>query len=151
MNNSNNREDKDMQTEEQKKIKVRKFEKNNSKDLFLINSRLKAKNNKYELENEKDFIPNKNIISLDGRISLGIQNTMDENPIQKPKKYNKQLNMNKFLKFKSNIIRNNSNKAMNIISDSNKNKVHLVDPLLYDKFNERYFINSNKRFKTLEI
>ena len=59
--------------------------------------------------------------------------------------------MNKFLKFKSNIIRNNSNKAMNIISDSNKNKVHLVDPLLYDKFNERYFINSNKRFKTLEI
>ena len=151
MNNSNNREDKDMQTEEQKKIKVRKFEKNNSKDLFLINSRLKAKNNKYELENEKDFISNKNIISLDGRISLGIQNTMDENPIQKPKKYNKQLNMNKFLKFKSNIIRNNSNKAMNIISDSNKNKVHLVDPLLYDKFNERYFINSNKRFKTLEI
>ena len=76
---------------------------------------------------------------------------IDESPIQIPKKYNKQLNMNIFLRFKNNIIRNNSKKAMNVIFDTNKNKIHLVDPLLYDKFNERYFVNNNKRFKTLEV
>lgn len=150
INNSNNKEDKNMQTEENIK-KVKKFEKNNSKDLFLINSRFNAKHNKNESENEKDFLPNKKIFTIDGHNSLGSQNMIDENLILKPKKYNKQLNMNKFLKFRSNIIRNNSIKAMNIITDSNKNKIHLVDPLLYDKFNERNYINSNKRFKTLEI
>ena len=37
------------------------------------------------------------------------------------------------------------NKNINL----NRSKVHLVDPLLFDKFNERYYDN-NKRFKTLE-
>ena len=151
--NNSNKEDKTIQTEEQKKIKVRKYEKNSNKDLFLINSKFKENylNNRNKLENKKDCFSNKNIGTSDGNGSLGNLDMIDESPIQIPKKYNKQLNMNIFLRFKNNIIRNNSKKAMNVIFDTNKNKIHLVDPLLYDKFNERYFVNNNKRFKTLEV
>ena len=152
--NDINKDDKTMQTEE-KKIKVKKFGKNNSKDLFVINSRFNNKKLRNmsvgtEIENEKNILPKKNIITFDGYDSLGNQ-YFEENSKEVPKKYNKQLNMNKFLKFKNSFKRANSNKAVNVIMNSNKNKVHLVDPLLYDKFNERYFVNNHKRFKTLEI
>lgn len=152
--NDINKDDKTMQTEE-KKIKVKKFGKNNSKDLFVINSRFNNKKLRNmsvgtEIENEKNILPRKNIITFDGYDSLGNQ-YFEENSKEVPKKYNKQLNMNKFLKFKNSFKRANSNKALNVIMNSNKNKVYLVDPLLYDKFNERYFVNNHKRFKTLEI
>ena len=151
--NDINKEDKTLQTEE-KRIKVKKFGKNNSKDLFVINSRFNNKKLRNmsvgtEIESEKNILPNKNIITLDGYDSLGNQ-YLEENSKEIPKKYNKQLNMNKFLKFKNSFKRANSNKAVNVIMNSDKNKVHYVDPLLYDKFNEKYFVNNHKRFKTLE-
>ena len=72
------------------------------------------------------------------------------------KKYNKQLNMNKLRKVgilnysESKKIKDIfRNKVMNKNINLNRSKVHLVDPLLFDKFNERYYDN-NKRFKTLE-
>ena len=152
---SNVKEDKDIQTEEFENNKVLKSNKSNkNKDLFLINSRF---NNKYQNKHneiEKDFVKNTNIINLDGNNSLGINYMIEESPININKKYNKQLNMNKFRKIgklnysedkkyaKDKMIKKGySNKAIDVIYHSSKGKVHLVDPLLFDKFNVRYFNN----------
>jgi hypothetical protein len=152
---SNVKEDKDIQTEEFENNKVLKSNKSNkNKDLFLIHSRF---NNKYQNKHneiEKDFVKNTNIINLDGNNSLGINYMIEESPININKKYNKQLNINKFRKIgklnysedkkyaKDKMIKKGySNKAIDIIYHSSKGKVHLVDPLLFDKFNVRYFNN----------
>jgi len=158
-NDRDDREDKDMQTEEIKNVKIYKKQSDNKKDLFLIDSRLKenSRNKMNEIEKENFFIPKKNIISLDGYYSLGNKYMLDDNPTQINKKYNKQLNMNKLRKNgklnssdgKKPLKKINSNKLINVLSCSNKDKVHLVDPLMFDKFNERY-LDINKRFKTLE-
>ena len=42
----------------------------------------------------------------------------------------------------------NNGKLPSILSIYNKDKVHVVDPLVYDRFNNQYF---NKRLKTLDV
>lgn len=158
---NNEKEDKNMQTEEMENKKLLNEDKN--KDLFLIHSRFdidKHRNKRNVIEN--DLVKNANIVTLDGYNSLCIENMFEENPTNSIKKYNKQLNMNKFrkngklksidrkngIKGKS-VKKLNSNKSLNPILNSNRGKVNLVDPLLFDKFNEGYY-NNNQRFKTIE-
>ena len=158
INDRDDREDKDMQTEEIKNVKIQKQD-DNKKDLFLIDSRMKdnSRNKMNEIEKENYFFQKKNIISLDGYYSLGNKYMLDDNPIQINKKYNKQLNTNKPRKNgklyssdgKKSLKNIDNNKLMNVLSCSNKDKVHLVDPLMFDKFHER-FLDINKRFKTVE-
>ena len=143
------REDKDINTEDPQKIKNIK-----KSDLFLVDSRFKNIRKKMEIEN--DLIQNKNIINLDGCNSLGSKYMHEESTQTSNKKYNKQLNMNKLRKVgilnysESKKIKDIfRNKGMNKNINLNRSKVHLVDPLFFDKFNERYYDN-NKRFKTLE-
>ena len=143
------REDKDINIEDPQKIKNIK-----KSDLFLVDSRFKNIRKKMEIEN--DLIQNKNIINLDGCNSLGSKYMHEESTQTSNKKYNKQLNMNKLRKVgilnysESKKIKDIfRNKGMNKNINLNRSKVHLVDPLLFDKFNERYYDN-NKRFKTLE-
>ena len=158
------KEEKDMQTEEfENKKALNNHNKNQKRDLFLIHSRFN--NNRYQNkinEIEKDFVKNANIITLNAYNSLGSGYMREESPIIN-KKYNKQLNMNKFRKFgklnfsedkkyikERGIKKVYSNKALNPIYRSNKGKVHIVDHLLFDKFNERYYDNNKKEFKTLQ-
>jgi hypothetical protein len=146
---NNVKEDKDIQTEEFGNKKVLKRSKDSKKkDLFLIHSRFNNNYQNKQNEIEKDFIKNTNIVNLDGNNSLGINCMIEESPININKKYNKQLNMNKFRKFgklnysedkkyaKEKMIKKDyNNKGINVIYHSSKGKVHLVDPLLFDKFN----------------
>jgi hypothetical protein len=99
-NDGGDREDKNMQTEEIKNVKICRNQDNDKKDLFLINSRFKeyTKNKMNEIEKENSFIPNKIYISLDGYDSLGNKYMLGESPNQINKKYNKQLNTNKLRK-----------------------------------------------------
>ena len=152
---NNVKEDKDIQTEEFGNKKVLKRSKDSKKkDLFLIHSRFNNNYQNKQNEIEKDFVKNTNIVNLDGNNSLGINCMIEESPININKKYNKQLNMNKFRKFgklnysedkkyaKEKMIKKDyNNKGINVIYHSSKGKVHLVDPLLFDKFNVRYFNN----------
>ena len=159
---SNRKEDKDIQTEEvNKKIYINNYNDNKEKDLFLIHSRFNNNDNKNTRNKvHTDLIPNTNIITLDGYISLADESRNEEKIINNNKKYNQQLNMNKLKKFwkinfnedkKSNqekgIKKVNSNKALKEIYDSNKDKVHLIDPLLFDKYKVKF---NNKKFNTLE-
>ena len=70
---------------------------------------------------------------------------LEESPNQaNNKKYNKQLNMKKFRKTwildqsndnknkNKNLKKINGDKDMNLLLDSNKYRIHLIDPLLYD-------------------
>ena len=68
---------------------------------------------------------------------------LEESPNQvNKKKYNKQLNMKKFRKNgildtsndnkNKNLKKINGDKDMNLLLDSNKYRIHLIDPLLYD-------------------
>ena len=149
---NNEREDKNMQTEEFELKKIVKKEENKKKDLFIIHSRFNIdKRNEFE----NDLVKNTNIVNIDGYHSLGTENIFDESPININKKYNKQLNMNKLRKKnKPNLSERknnkseketkkaNSNIALDKIYKSYKGKVHLVDPLLFDKFNAGYFNNN---------
>ena len=161
---NNNKEDKNLQTDEEtikRSFGVNRANIDNieikKKDSLLITSN-DVKNN--EIEN--DLIHSRNLVNLDGQ-QLPEDKYILEN-ISSNKKYNKQLNMNKFRKFgklseinnkynnKKKILnklikRGKSNKALNIGYEMNKDNIHLVDPLLFDKFNEQYI---NRRFKTLE-
>ena len=129
---------------------------------FLNKNKYKYKTSSNLIEDENDYLSKKNIVTLDGRSSLSKLHMLEESPNQvNKKKYNKQLNMNKFRKNgildssndnkNKNLKKINSNKDMHCLSDSNKYRIHLIDPLLYDKFNERYFVNNKKRFKALEM
>ena len=159
---SNRKEDKDIQTEEvNKKIYINNYNDNKKKDLFLIHSRFnnnKNKNRRNDVEN--DLIPNTNVITLDGYNSLGNESRKEGKNINTNKKYNKQLNMNKFRKFwklnsseekkyyqEKGLKKVNSNKAINGIYNLKRDKVHLIDPLLFDKFKVRF---NNKKFNTIE-
>ena len=156
------KEDKDIQTEAIDKTKLIKgYNINKKKDLFLIHSRFNNNDNKNTRNKvHTDLVPNTNIITLDGYISLADESRNEEKTINNNKKYNQQLNMFKLRKFwkinfnedkKSNqekgIKKVNSNKALKEIYDSNKDKVHLIDPLLFDKYKVKF---NNKKFNTLE-
>ena len=177
INNIHEESDKDIKAEEKtiqtetiktEKIKSKEFKKNNNINFLMICKRFLNKNKyKYKtssnlIEDENDYLSKKNIVTLDGRSSLSKLHMLEESPNQvNKKKYNKQLNMNKFRKNgildtsndnkNKNLKKINSNKDMHCLSDSNKYRIHLIDPLLYDKFNERYFVNNKKRFKALEM
>ena len=162
------KEDKDMQTEEVKNAFSAKRKnlvniKIKNKNSLLITSNNSVNFKKKYLAN--DLINSRNIVNLDGQISLGDKYMIENIPSYK--KYNKQLNMNKLVKFgklsemiininlkedKNNvrnkiIKRGNSNQVINFHYHLKKDGIHILDPLLFDKFNERYI---NKRFKTIE-
>ena len=138
-----------------------------------INTILKNKDIKYPLikSNIRNLIYNvnesrNNIITLEGFNSLGSQdlstskskrkkdkkdNKIINNNYRKSKK-NSQINKNKNnstsvknnFKIKAEIFNNN---LPSIMPYYNKEKVHFVDPLVLDKFNEHYI---NNKLKTLE-
>ena len=138
-----------------------------------INTILKNKEIKYPLikSNIRNLIYNvnesrNNIITLEGFNSLGNQdlstskskrkkdkkdNKIINNNYRKSKK-NSQINKNKNnstsvknnFKIKAEIFNNN---LPSIMPYYNKEKVHFVDPLVLDKFNEHYI---NNKLKTLE-
>ena len=140
---------------------------------FQINTILKNKEIKYPLikSNIRNLIYNvnesrNNIITLEGFNSLGSQdlstskskrkkdkkdNKIINNNYRKSKK-NSQINKNKNnstsvknnFKIKAEIFNNN---LPSIMPYYNKEKVHFVDPLVLDKFNEHYI---NNKLKTLE-
>ena len=105
-----------------------------------------------------------NIITLEGFNSLGSQDlSTSKSKRKKDKKDNKIIN-NNYRKSKKNsqINKNNSTSVNNnfkikaeifnnnlpsIMPYYNKEKVHFVDPLVLDKFNEHYI---NNKLKTLE-
>ena len=103
-----------------------------------------------------------NIITIDGQNSIGNQDISNSRSSRRlPIKYNKVMNNNyrisrKLLQLSKknhnsagaeNLEINNS-KLPSILSLYNKDKVHVVDPLVYDRFNNQYF---NKRLKTLDV
>ena len=105
---------------------------------------------------------NNNIITIDGQNSVGNQDLFNSRSSRRlPKRYNKVMNNNyrisrKLLQLSKqnhdssgaeNLERNNG-KLPSIPSLYNKDKVHVVDPLVYDRFNNQYF---NKRLKTLDV
>ena len=138
-----------------------------------INTILKNKDIKYPLikSNIRNLIYNvnesrNNIITLEGFNSLGNQDlSISKSKRKKDKKNNKIIN-NNYRKSKKNSQinknRNNSTSVKNnfkikaeifnnnlpsIMPYYNKEKVHFVDPLVLDKFNEHYI---NNKLKTLE-
>ena len=138
-----------------------------------INTILKNKEIKYPLikSNIRNLIYNvnesrNNIITLEGFNSLGNQDlSISKSKRKKDKKNNKIIN-NNYRKSKKNSQinknRNNSTSVKNnfkikaeifnnnlpsIMPYYNKEKVHFVDPLVLDKFNEHYI---NNKLKTLE-
>ena len=138
---------------------------------FQINTILKNKEIKYPLikSNIRNLIYNvnesrNNIITLEGFNSLGNQDLYTiKSKIKKDKKDDKIIN-NNYRKSKKNsqINKNNSTSVKNnfkikaeifnnnlpsIMPYYNKEKVHFVDPLVLDKFNEHYI---NNKLKTLE-
>ena len=138
---------------------------------FQINTILKNKEIKYPLikSNIRNLIYNvnesrNNIITLEGFNSLGSQDlSTSKSKRKKDKKDNKIIN-NNYRKSKKNsqINKNNSTSVNNnfkikaeifnnnlpsIMPYYNKEKVHFVDPLVLDKFNEHYI---NNKLKTLE-
>ena len=140
---------------------------------FQINTILKNKEIKYPLikSNIRNLIYNvnesrNNIITLEGFNSLGNQDlSISKSKRKKDKKNNKIIN-NNYRKSKKNSQinknRNNSTSVKNnfkikaeifnnnlpsIMPYYNKEKVHFVDPLVLDKFNEHYI---NNKLKTLE-
>ena len=142
-----------------------------------INTILKSNDIKYPLikSNIRNLIYNKNIsnnvhesrnniITLEGFISLGSQDlSTSKSKRKKEKKNDKTINSN-YMKSKKNsqINKNNSTSVKNnfklkaeifnnnlpsIMPYYNKEKVHFVDPLVLDKFNEHYINNKLKTFE----
>ena len=138
-----------------------------------INTILKNKEIKYPLikSNIRNLIYNvnesrNNIITLEGFNSLGNQDlSISKSKRKKDKKNNKIIN-NNYRKSKKNSqinknknnstsVKNNfkikaeifNNNLPSIMPYYNKEKVHFVDPLVLDKFNEHYI---NNKLKTLE-
>jgi len=107
-------------------------------------------------------IRSNNIITIDGQNSIGNQDLSNSRSSRRlPKKYNKVINDNyrisrKLLQLSKHNhnsggvdnLEINNGKLPSILSLYNKDKVHVVDPLVYDRFNNQYF---NKRLKTLDV
>ena len=116
---------------------------------------------KINLRNEIEARSN-NIITIDGQNSIGNQDISNSRSSRKfPKKYNKVMNNNCRISRKlfqlskrnhdsagAENLEINNGKLPSILSIYNKDKVHVVDPLVYDRFNNQYF---NKRLKTLDV
>ena len=142
-----------------------------------INTILKSKDIKYPLikSNIRNLIYNKNIsnnvhesrnniITLEGFISLGSQDLSTSKSKRKKEKKDDKIINNNYRKSKKNsqINKNNSTSVKNnfklkgeifnnnlpsIMPYYNKEKVHFVDPLVLDKFNEHYINNTLKTFE----
>ena len=136
-----------------------------------INTILKNKEIKYPLikSNIRNLIYNvnesrNNIITLEGFNSLGNQDLSTSKSKRKKDKKDDKIINNNYRKSKKNsqINKNNSTSVKNnfkikaeifnnnlpsIMPYYNKEKVHFVDPLVLDKFNEHYI---NNKLKTLE-
>ena len=138
-----------------------------------INTILKNKEIKYPLikSNIRNLIYNvnesrNNIITLEGFNSLGNQDLSTSKSKRKKDKKNNKIINNNYRKSKKNSqinknknnstsVKNNfkikaeifNNNLPSIMPYYNKEKVHFVDPLVLDKFNEHYI---NNKLKTLE-
>ena len=124
-------------------------------------------NENFPKDNSSNYVfESRNIVTLDGLNSLGDQVLFGSKSHRKIfKRYNKVINNNNYKKTKNlkmiNKLNNSigikgiandkiiklDNKLPNILSIYNRDKVHLLDPLVFDKFNDQYF---NKRLKTIE-
>ena len=118
----------------------------------------------YKKSDSRNVIENRsnNIITIDGQNSIGNQDLSNIRSSRRlPKNYNKVLNNNyrisrKLLQLSkqnhdsagADNLEINNGKLPSILSLYNKDKVHVVDPLVYDRFNNQYF---NKRLKTLDV
>ena len=144
---------------------------NNDKNIKYPFIRPNLKNLLYD--NYKNYpnimLENKNIITLDGpNTIINRDNYKSISNKKKFKKYNKimannyRISRKLFDLNKANKISDkstgvqfninekadiNNNKLPNILSVYNRDKVHFVDPLVLDKFNDQYF---NKKLKTLD-
>ena len=149
---------------------IKDIKNENEKDIKypIIKSNLrKIINENFPKDNSSNHVfESRNIVTLDGLNSLGDQVLFGSKSHRKIfKRYNKVINNNNYKK--SNNLKlinklNNSlglngilndkiikleNKLPNILSIYNRDKVHLLDPLVFDKFNDQYY---NKRLKTIE-
>ena len=118
----------------------------------------------YNKSNSRNVIESRsnNIITIDGQNSIGNQDISNSRSSRiLPKKYNKVMKNNyrvsrKLLQLSkqnhnsagADNLEINIGKLPSILSIYNKDKVHVVDPLVYDRFNNQYF---NKRLKTLDV
>ena len=118
----------------------------------------------YNKSNSRNVIENRsnNIITIDGQNSIGNQDINNSRSSRiLPKKYNKVMKNNyrvsrKLLQLSkqnhnsvgADNLEINIGKLPSILSLYNSDKVHVFDPLVYDRFNNQYF---NKRLKTLDV
>ena len=130
--------------------------KSNLKNLIYENYK---KNDSFNVIDSRN---NNNILTIDDPNSMENLDILNNRANRRiPKKYNKVMNNNyrisrKLLKLsKSNNasigvenLEINNGKLPSILSLYNRDKVHVVDPLVYDRFNNQYF---NKRLKTLDV